>query len=292
MSESKNSICAAYFFFPLPSQFEAINLCITDNPVAGTSPRQLHRFSRDSMGLFWLWEAGWWRRSKMPGRDHQDSCLKSRGKSATCPGRRWKRTLLRKRGRREVVLREVRWWRKSSLAEMGKSHVPAGERGTQKRRQAGRWMQRKCMRGRMVFVYGCASLWTGSLLQIKPSDVSWRNCSLAIQRWLMRAGSLLSGLMQDWNTWFVLITVLCSTQLGWFQAHVDVQAIPTTICPRRPSCLGSRHCLACVCTNPVSGGHSALTSLRGVAGTSYNITAVEEQCLVFQSSTWFVALQT
>lgn len=137
MSESKNSICAAYFFFPLPSQFEAINLCITDNPVAGTSPRQLHRFSRDSMGLFWLWEAGWWRRSKMPGRDHQDSCLKSRGKSATCPGRRWKRTLLRKRGRREVVLREVRWWRKSSLAEMGKSHVPAGERGTQKRRQQG-----------------------------------------------------------------------------------------------------------------------------------------------------------
>lgn len=156
---------------------------------------------------------------------------------------------------------------------------------------AERWTQRKCMRGRMVFVYGCASLWTGSLLQINPSDVSWRNCSLAIQRWLMRAGSLLSGLMQDWNTCFVLITVLCSTQLDWFQAHVDVQAIPITICPRRPSCLGSRHCLAWVCTNPVSGGCSALTSLRGVAGTSYNTTAVEEQCPVFQFSTQICCLE-
>ncbi|KFU99415.1 Bromodomain-containing protein 8, partial [Pterocles gutturalis] len=66
--------------------------------------------------------------------------------------------------------------------------------------------------------------------------------------------SLLSGLRQVWNTCLVLIAVLCSTQLGWFQAHMAVTAI--TICPWRPSCLGSSHCLAWVCIKPVCGtGH-------------------------------------
>lgn len=52
---------------------------------------------------------------------------------------------------------------KEIVEEMGKSQVPRGETNTEGE-TAGRGMQKKHMRGRMVFVRGYVSLRTGSLL--------------------------------------------------------------------------------------------------------------------------------